>query len=404
MLPEHLSNGLCSLRPDVPRLAMSAFLDVGRDGQVTASRFTQSVIRSDRRLTYDEVRRLLEQPAAGDRGDYGAVLGLLAECRELMQVLNERRRQRGSIDFDLPEGDVVLDTDGQTVGVTPGQRHVAHRIVEEFMIAANEAVAAALDEVGSPSLYRVHDAPAADDLQGLAEVLSGLGIRLPADLDRLHPRHLQQVLDGVAGKPQEAFVTTLVLRTMQRAVYSPECRGHYALASRFYTHFTSPIRRYPDLVVHRRLKAFIAHRDRVEEGPLSLTRRLPGIARHASTTERRAEQSERDLLQWKKVRFLAGRVGETFAGRITGVQPFGLFVALDEYHVDGLVPIRSMHDDFYVFEPDAHRWVGSNHGRVFRLADAVEVRLAGVSQAHRGLDLEIADLAEPRRRGRGRRR
>jgi ribonuclease R len=404
MLPERLSNGLCSLRPEVPRLAMSAFLDVGGDGQVQRSHFTQSVIQSDRRMTYDEVRRLLEEPAAGDRAEYGPILDLLAECRELMTVRNDERRRRGSIDFDLPEGDVVLDTDGQTVGVTRAQRHVAHRIVEEFMIAANEAVAATLDEVASPALYRVHDAPSSEDLEGLAQVLGSLGIRLPADLDRLHPRHLQQVLEEVAGKPQEDFVTTLVLRTMQRAVYSPECRGHYALASRYYTHFTSPIRRYPDLVVHRRMKAFIAHRDEVEEGPLSLVRRLPGIAAHASTTERRAEQSERDLLQWKKVRFLAGRVGETFSGRVTGVQPFGLFVVLDEYHVDGLVPIRSMSDDYYVFEPDAHRWVGSNHGRVFRLADPVEVRLAGVSLAHRGLDLEIADLAEPRRRHRGRRR
>lgn len=402
MLPERLSNGLCSLRPNVPRLAMSAFLDIDPDGIIQRTHFTQSVIESDRRLTYEEVSRVLEKPAKGDRKEYGDVLDLLERCRELMTLLNRERRERGSIDFDLPSGDIVLDTDGRTVGVTPGNRMVAHRIVEEFMIAANEAVAFALDDVSSPSLYRVHDAPPEDDLQQLADVLRGVGIKLPKDLDRLHPRHLQEVMDQVEGRPEETFITSLVLRTMQRAVYSPDCRGHYALASRHYTHFTSPIRRYPDLVVHRGLKAFIAHEDEAGEGPFSLRQRLPGIAAHTSFTERRAERSERDLLQWKKVRFLAERVGETFEGRISGVQPFGFFVVLDGLFVDGLVPIRTMSDDYYVFKPEEHRWIGSNNNRVFRLGDAVKVRLTGVSQAHRGLDLEIADLAERKGKGRGR--
>jgi len=402
MLPERLSNGLCSLRPNVPRLAMSAFLDIGDDGVIQRSHFTQSVIESDRRLTYSEVRRLLEEPAGGDREEYGDVLDLLERCQKLMRILNDKRRERGSIDFDLPSGDIVLDTDNRTVGVKPSDRNVAHRIVEEFMIAANEAVALTLDEVDSPSLYRVHDAPAQDDLQKLADVLKGVGIKLPKDLERLHPRHLQEVMDQVEGRPEEPFITTLVLRTMQRAVYSPDCRGHYALASRHYTHFTSPIRRYPDLVVHRRLKAFISHDDEAGEGPFSLAQRLPGIAKHTSFTERRAEQSERDLLQWKKVRFLAERVGETFDGRISGVQPFGMFVVLDDLYVDGLVPIRAMSDDYYIFQADEHRWVGSNNNRVFRLGDEVTVRLTGVSEAHRGLDLEIADLTERKGKGRGR--
>ena len=407
MLPEALSNGLCSLRPGVPRLAMSAFLDIGRDGALRGRRFARTIIRSDRRMTYDEVRRLIEEPRPDDEAEVGReVLALIGECESLMRVLLAARAERGSIDFDLPEGDVILDTDGVTVGIMPGQRHVAHRLVEEFMIAANEAVALELETAEVPSLYRVHDPPPPDDVAELAEVLASLGYELPRELERLHPRHLQAVLAEAAGSQQEHFVSSLVLRTMQRALYSPENRGHYGLASRHYTHFTSPIRRYPDLVVHRRLKARLAgEAGGGRDEAIPIPERLPGIAEHAGAMERRAERSERDLLQWKKVRFLASRVGETFPGRITGVQPFGLFVQLEKLYVDGLVPIRSLVDDFYIHEPEAHRLVGEHKGRTFRLADPVEVRLVGVSLRHRGLDLAIADLAEaPSRRHGGRSR
>ena len=407
MLPERLSNGLCSLRPEVPRLAMSVFLDIGRDGQVTARRFAQTVIRSARRMTYDEVRRILEEPRGSDAAEYGPVLPMLREMRELMEALLAERTRRGSIDFDLPEGDVILDTDGTTVGIKPGERNVAHRIVEEFMIAANEAVAEELVSHEVPALYRVHDPPSKEDLIGLKETLQAVGVTLRGDLGNLHPSALQEALAQVAGTPEEGFASTLVLRTMQRALYDPECRGHYALASRYYTHFTSPIRRYPDLVVHRGLKALLAGRERGGAEESLLAERLSGIAQHTSFTERRAEQSERELLQWKKVRFLAAQVGETFPGHITGVQPFGLFVQLDGLYVDGLVPIRLLEDDYYVFEPAAHRLVGSSTGRVFQLADPIEVRLVGVSLRHRGLDLVPTsvgrDLPEERRERRERR-
>jgi ribonuclease R len=393
MLPERLSNGLCSLRPRVPRLTVSVFLDCDRHGQVHARRFAETVIQSTRRLTYTEVRRILEEPRPEDEADYGAVLPALRDMGKLMQVLNRARVARGSIDFDLPEGDVELDTDGVMVGVLPGERNVAHRLVEEFMIAANEAVAFELVSHEVPGLFRVHDPPHPERLEELRELLAELGFRLEGEMESLHPAALQKVLAQVQGHPEEPFVSSLVLRSMQRAVYDPECRGHYALASRYYTHFTSPIRRYPDLVVHRQLKALLRDRAEEETAGTHLAERLPVLAEHTSTTERRAEQSERDLLQWKKVRFLAGRVGERFAGRITGVQPFGLFVQLLPYYVDGLVPIRSLVDDFYRYEPEAHRLVGERTGRVFKLGDAVEVKLVGVSLRHRGLDFELADLS-----------
>ncbi len=427
MLPEALSNGLCSLRPQVPRLTLSAFLDVDRDGQVVARRFAETVIRSARRLTYDEVRRVLEEPRPGDAGEYGAVLPALLDMRELIAVLHEARARRGSLDFDLPEGNVELATDGTMVGILPYERNVAHRLIEELMIAANEAVAFELVRHGVPSLFRVHDAPGRLRLEELAELLRPLGIELGGDLDDLPPAALQQVLQAVAGRPDEAFLSALVLRTLQRAVYDPECRGHYALASRYYTHFTSPIRRYPDLVVHRCLKALLHGEVGLSAGAEGAAGvagatgagnvpagapgggggecppadRLQEIAEHASLTERRAEQSERDLLQWKKVRFLAGRAGERFRGRITGVQPFGLFVQLEDFRVDGLVPIRTLADDFYRYEPEAHRLVGEGQGRVFQLADAVEVDLLGVDLRRRGLELRMAGMPQPPARGRG---
>jgi ribonuclease R len=404
MLPEALSNGLCSLRPRVPRLTLSAFLDIARDGSVVARGFAETVIESSRRLTYGEVRRLLEEPRPEDAAEYGPVLPALLDMRELTAVLHQARARRGSLDFDLPEGNVELDTDGTMVGILPYERNIAHRLIEEFMIAANEAVAYELVRHGVPALYRVHDPPGRERLEELAELLRPLGIALEGDLDELPPAALQEVLRLVEGRPDEPFLSALVLRTMQRAVYSPECRGHYALASPFYTHFTSPIRRYPDLVVHRGLKALLAGRAgtgaRGAAGAAGaagsdIAERLPEIAEHASTTERRAEQSERDLLQWKKVRFLAGRAGERFRGRITGVQPFGLFVALEDFHVDGLVPIRTLADDYYVYEPEAHRLVGERRRRVFQLADAVEVELLGADLRRRGLELRLTDMPPP---------
>jgi len=395
MLPEGLSNGLCSLRPEVPRLTLSAFLEIDRDGVIRARRFAETVIRSTRRMTYNEVRRILEEPRTEDAAEYGPVLPVLREMHHLMQILNHARSLRGSIDFDLPEGDVVLNTDGVMVGVFPEERNVAHRIVEEFMVAANEAVAYELVRREVPALFRVHAQPTLERLEDLTELLATFGLKLRGDLENLPPVALQEVLREVKGKPEEKFVSSVVLRTLQRALYDPRCLGHYALASEFYTHFTSPIRRYPDLVVHRQLKALLRGKAEKETARTHLAERLPAMAEHTSTTERRAEQSERDLLQWKKVRFLAGRVGETFKGRITGVQPFGLFVQLDGYFVDGLVPVRTMGDDFYRFEPEAHRLVGEHKGRVFRLADAVEIVLVGASQKARGLDFTLVGMAPP---------
>ena len=391
MLPEALSNGLCSLRPEVERLAMTAFLEFSATGEPLGRRFAESVIRSDRRFTYTEVRDILGEPGKSQgRGFDGdpQIHDLLLVARDLMRQLFRRRTERGSIDFDLPEGDVILDTEGVTIGIKPGERNVAHRMIEEFMIAANEAVAAELVGAEEPALYRVHTEPDRERFEELRSFLEPLGIPLDLGPEALHPSHLQEVLRRVEGHAEETFVATLILRSMKRAEYHPECKGHYALASRTYTHFTSPIRRYPDLVVHRALKRLLRGERLAPHVDAAYRARLVGIAEHTSLTERRAERAERALLQWKVIRLLAPREGEVFSGRVTGVQPFGVFVQLDGYYADGLLPIADLTDDYYTFEAEKHRLVG-RRGRVIRLADQLDVKLATVDPMRRLLTLGL---------------
>jgi ribonuclease R len=415
MLPESLSNGLCSLRPGVPRLSVSVLLEIDREGEVRRRRIRPSVMRSRRRLTYAEARAILAGEAVGEEG---WLIELLDRARDLMDVLRRRRMERGSLDFDLPEGDVVLDTDGVMVGIRPEERHVGHRIIEELMIAANEAVAAEIDDRDAPGLFRVHDAPSAERIAELSETLEALDLEPLPPRRELRPEHFQQALRAVAGRREERLVSTVVLRSLERARYVPELRGHFALASERYSHFTSPIRRYPDLFVHRHLKAALGvecDESRASRAiDLHLPILLPAMAEHLSHAERRAERAERDVLQWKKVRFLASRVGESFAGTITGVQPFGLFVQLDDLFVDGLVPLEEMPAEVEYVERQ-HELRSIDGGRAWGLGQAVEVELVGVNERVRGLDLTLVARSRrgsepgrgcrgPRGRGAGRRR
>lgn len=406
MLPETLSNGLCSLRPGVPRLVQSVDLHLAADGSLLSRAFSDSVIESKHRLTYTEVSAVLDGPDSDTaKTEYGPVLPMLRQAAELTAVLMAARVGRGSIDFDLPVGDLLLDDEGMAVGVKPSERTLAHRMVEEFMLAANEAVAAELFAHGGPAMFRVHDAPSPQRLAELREVLLGLDYELPGQLEGLHPSVLQATMSHFKGRPEEPFVAALVLRSMQRARYANQDLGHYALSERHYTHFTSPIRRYPDLVVHRKLRAL--RREKDEPATPSEAARLAAIAEHTSAMEKRSERAERELRRWRLVRLLAGRVGETFQGRLTGVEPFGLFVELEDFFVDGLVAVRDMEDDFYAYDPAAHQLEGRRHGRKFRLADRIEVRIKAVDEARRMIDLVPAGQG-PRRggnpRSRGRRR
>ncbi len=403
MLPEKLSNHLCSLLPDEDRLSFSLRAVVTRDGALEGYRAERSVFRSRRRCTYTEVFGWLEE------GDWPA--DLPAEVKtslllldEAAQRLGRRRQRRGAIDFDLPVPEILLDPRGFMTGVVAAERNRAHRLIEELMLAANECVARLLVWGRQPAIFRVHERPSSGKLAELQAVLEEFGVPLKGNLEELPPRELQRVLSAISGRPEERLLQTLVLRSLARAAYRPECKGHYALATDFYLHFTSPIRRYPDLVVHRCLQRMLSG-ELVGGGVRdALLGELEDIAQHSSYTERRAEEAEREVVRWKQAEFMRARIGEEFTGHVTGVTAFGLFVQLAEVFVEGLVHVSALSDDFYRYDEHGHRLVGQRHGRVLRLGDALRVRVRGINEERWEVELDplltrvsAAERGAPRR-------
>ncbi|HEX4439599.1 MAG TPA: ribonuclease R [Thermoanaerobaculia bacterium] len=395
MLPERLSNGLCSLNPRVDRLVLSAVLDLDAKGRVTHADFAKGVIRSAHRMTYTEIARLVEtKPTDADALRFGPFLEDFRNMAELAALLRKRREARGSIDFDLPDADVVLDDEGLVVGIVPESRNVAHRLIEEFMLAANEAVAKKLVFAKQPAMYRVHDRPDKDRLVDLREVLESFGYEIKGDLDEMPPSAFQKLLTQIEGKPEERLLHDLLLRAQRKAVYSEECRGHYALAAPYYCHFTSPIRRYPDLVVHRQLSRLIADGRALPARDFDAWQdRLREVADFSSQRERRAEQAERESLLWKKIVFMRDKVGRDFDAFVTGVASFGVFVTLQDFFVEGLVPIQTLGNDFFVYEEKQHRLRGRSSGATFRLGDAMRVKLLEIDEIRRRLNFRLAEAA-----------
>ena len=399
MFPPELSTGLCSLNPNVDRLTQSVQMEVNRRGHVVNYEFHDGVIHSDARMTYTKVNAILMQKDAPEgrrlREEYRELVPMFEMMHELFEILNAARRRRGSIDFDLPESKLLLDDEGMVEAVIATERNVAHRLIEEFMLLANETVAGHLDSNSVPSLYRIHEEPDPVKVEQFEEFISSFGYSLTAPSNNLHPKHFQKLIDRMHGKPEERPIAFLMLRTMQKARYDPANLGHFGLAADTYTHFTSPIRRYPDLVVHRSLRE--ARRPMSEVRREELTDDLPEIARHTSERERRAADAERELVQWKKVRFMADKVGDEFEGYVTGVSAFGLYIELIEHFVEGLVHVSTMADDYYRFVERAHLLRGENYGRVFRLGDRVRVQVIRVDMERRQLDLGIADILDSMR-------
>src|SRR3954449_4465185 len=393
MFPSELATGLCSLNPNVDRLVQSCLMEIDRRGDVVRYELHDGVIHSRARMTYTEVNAILTTRDPETLAKYRELVPLFEMMRELFEILNKRRHRRGSIDFDLKEPEIVLDDQGLVEAIIAAERNIAHRIIEEFMLLANETVAQHLDDHDVPSLFRVHEEPDPLKVEEFEEFVSTLGYSLAAPPNDVKPRHFQKLVEKMRGTPEEKPIAFLMLRTMQKARYDEHNKGHFGLAAKSYTHFTSPIRRYPDLVVHRTLRESrhdAMNTDRKDE----LIDDLPEIARHTSERERRADDAERELVQWKKVRFMADKVGDEFDGYITGVTAFGLFIELIEHFVEGLVHISTMADDYYRFIERAHVLRGENTGRVFRLGDRVTVQVIRVDMERRQIDLGLTDILD----------
>jgi len=392
MFPAELSTGLCSLNPNVDRLVQSCLMEIDRSGDVLRYEIHDGVIHSDARMTYTEVNAILTDRDLVLIKKHAPLVGMFETMQELFKILNGRRKRRGSIDFDLKEPEIILDDEGMVEQIIALERNVAHRLIEEFMLVANETVAQHLDENNVPTLYRIHEQPDPLKVGEFEDFVTTMGYSLSVAPNAVRPRHFQKLVERISGKPEEKPIAFLMLRTMQKARYDPSNMGHFGLAASSYTHFTSPIRRYPDLIVHRTLRESRQgmSNDRIEE----LTEDLPEIARHTSERERRANDAERELVQWKKVRFMADKVGDEFDGYITGVTAFGLFVELVQHFVEGMVHVSTMADDYYRFIERQHILRGENTGRAYRLGDRVNVQVVKVDMERRMIDLGLTEILE----------
>jgi len=393
MLPERLSNGICSLNPRVERLTFSVDIEIDGRGRFIDRKVYKSVIRTKERMTYTDVNAILTERTPELEKRYGYLLADFERMHALYKILRTRREARGSIDFDLPEADVMLSESGEIESIQASERNVAHRIIEEFMLAANEVVAQELVFANQPGIFRVHQRPDPRKLEDLREILKEFKLVLRGDLEEIRPGELQRILKTVVGTPEERFLTNIVLRSMKRAFYSEENLGHFALGLDHYCHFTSPIRRYPDLIVHRRLNELIlngpAHGARLQK----IERAHPLYASQSSERERRAEEAEREVLEWKKVIFMRDKVGVKFTGIVTGVAPFGLFVELDEIFVQGMVPIATVGGDYWQYREREHRLRGESTSRELRLGDHVVIEVKSIDEDRHQIEFRLLEAA-----------
>ncbi|MEP7337682.1 MAG: VacB/RNase II family 3'-5' exoribonuclease [Acidobacteriota bacterium] len=427
MLPEHLSNGICSLNPKVDRLTMSALMEVDHRGKVVKYELRETVIRSNERMTYTDVNKLLTHADPNLAMRYADLLGLFKTMEELARVLIKMRTARGAIDFNLPESVFEFDDEGRIAGVLKADRNIAHRIIEEFMLLANETVAGHFERLKVPSLYRIHEEPDVQRVIDFAQLAQAYGYTFP--YGEVGSKDYQRLSKQLEGKPEERVLSYAMLRSLQRARYSALNVGHFGLAAPVYTHFTSPIRRYPDLIVHRVLRALLEKGERYSTWSLSdlpsreshdaksqvaHARRAaskaaprntptpipPGelelIAQESSERERAADAAEKEIDEWRKAVFMAERVGEEFDGMITNVRDFGFYVELDEFFIEGLVPVASLIDDYYQFDERQHALIGRASRRRFRLGDRVRVRVDRVNVDRHLVDFSVVEDSKAR--------
>lgn len=388
MLPHRLSNGICSLNAGVDRLAMSCIMTVDAKGDVIDHEICESVIRVNERMSYTSVKKILEDHDEEETTRYIDLVPMFEEMEQLAGILRNRRHQRGSIDFDFPESKIMLDEEGHPMEIRSYDRNVATKIIEDFMLLANETVAEEYYWREIPFVYRVHETPDEDKIKKLAILINNFGYSLHIS-DEVRPGQIQKLLAKIQGTPQETMISRLALRSMKQARYTPENDGHFGLAARYYTHFTSPIRRYPDLQIHRIIKDDL--RGRMNEKKMEHYQTiLPEVTRQASETERRAEEAERETIRLKKAEYMEAHIGEVFEGVISGITNWGIYVELSNT-IEGLVHVANMYDDHYDYYEDRYEMVGEHTGKTYKLGETVYVRVIDADCLTRTIDFEMAD-------------
>jgi ribonuclease R len=397
MIPHRLSNGICSLNPKVDRLTLSCEMEINAAGEVVSHEIFDSVIRTTERMTYSDVNSILEDKDEELRKKYEPLVPLFEQMEELAAILRQKRTDRGAIDFDFKEAKVIVDEDGHPVDVIIRERSVGEKLIEEFMLAANETVAEHFHWMDVPFIYRIHEDPKEEKLQRFFEFLTNFGLNVKGTANSVHPRALQGIIEGVKGTPEETVISTVMLRSMQQAKYNPNSLGHFGLATEFYTHFTSPIRRYPDLIVHRLIRTYLIEGDISQQTQAKWDARLPEIADHTSSMERRAVEAERDTDELKKAEYMLDKIGEEYDGVISSVTNFGMFVAL-ENTIEGLVHVSFMTDDYYRYDERHFAMIGERTGNVFRIGDEITVRVRDVNKEEQSVDFEIVGMKKQRQR------
>ncbi|WP_430536270.1 ribonuclease R [Listeria rocourtiae] len=393
MIPHRLSNGICSLNPHVDRFTMSCEMEIDASGTVVSHEIFESVINTTERMTYTDVNDILVAEDAGLREKYAPIVPMLEDMYALSKILNKKRDARGAIDFDFKEARIVVDEQGHPTGVVTRERSAGERLIEEFMLAANECIAEHFFWMQVPFIYRIHENPREEKLQRFFEFITNFGLVVKGTANDVHPRALQQVLEEVKGKPEEMVVSTIMLRSMQQAKYDTANLGHFGLSTEYYTHFTSPIRRYPDLIVHRLIREYLIHGDIDDATMAKWSERLPEIAEHTSKMERRAVEAERETDELKKTEYMVDHVGEIFKGIISSVTNFGMFIELPNT-IEGLAHVSTMKDDYYQFHQNQLAMVGERTGRVYRIGDEVEVEVTKVDVDHREIDFALRSLGK----------
>ncbi|MEK4025980.1 ribonuclease R [Sporosarcina sp. FSL W7-1283] len=393
MLPHRLSNGICSLNPGEDRLTLTCEMKVDQNGKVVEHEIYPSVINSNHRMTYTDVYEIIDNQDEELSKKYEEIVPMLNDMAKLAAILRQKRQDRGAIDFDFKESKILVDEEGWPTDVVIVERTVSERLIEEFMLIANETVAEHFHWLQVPFLYRIHEDPKEEKLQRFFEFLTNFGIVVKGTGNQVHPRALQEIVESIEGLPEESVISTMLLRSMQQAKYFEESLGHFGLSTDYYTHFTAPIRRYPDLIVHRLIRTYLFEKDLSQTTISHWSARLPEIAQHTSERERRAVDAERDTNALKKAQYMMDKIGEEFEGVVSSVTNFGIFVEL-ENTVEGLVHVQNMNDDYYRFDDRQMIMIGERSGKQFRIGDEVEVRVISVKPEEQAVDFEIVGMKQ----------